>query len=152
FRSPVGEVNVVEEMEERGSMIGGEGNGGVIYRPFHAGRDSGVAMAFAVSYLRSNPDSTLGSWADGYSSYIMMKRKLPLNGDFDVVKRRLKDIFDEPDDCRDGLWYERDGGWMHIRPSGTEPVVRYIAENSRRDYIEKDYGIFQEVMENVCVE
>ena len=152
YRSPVGEVNVVEEMEARGAMTGGEGNGGVIYRPFHAGRDSGVAMAFAVSYLRSNPDSTLGAWADGYPSYIMMKRKMPLKRDFHEAGNRLIDVFGEPDDCRDGLWYSREGGWMHIRPSGTEPVVRYIAENSRRDYIEKDYGIFQKVMESLCVE
>ncbi|MCK4806681.1 MAG: phosphoglucosamine mutase [Candidatus Aegiribacteria sp.] len=152
YRSPVGEVNVVEEMEKRGSITGGEGNGGVIDREFHAGRDSGVAMACAVSFLRNNPGSTIGSWADSYPSYIMFKKKLPLRTGFDPVRSRLLEEYGPADDTRDGLWYYRDGGWMHIRPSGTEPVVRFIAENRDNSYIEEDFVIFREAMESVCVE
>ena len=151
-RSPVGEVNVVEEMERRGSTIGGEGNGGVIDGTFHAGRDSGVAMAYAVSFLRTREDETLGSWADGFPEYAMIKRKFPLESGFDTLRTALEGVFGEPEDTRDGLWYSRNGGWMHIRPSGTEPVVRFIAENSNKDYIESDLMVFNETMENLCVE
>ena len=152
YRSPVGEVNVVEEMEKRGAITGGEGNGGVIDRAFHAGRDSGVAMACAISLLRQNPDSSIGRWADSYPSYTMFKKKLPLSTGFDSLRARLLAQYGPADDTRDGLWYGRDGGWMHIRPSGTEPVVRFIAENRDISYIKKDFLIFREAMENVCVE
>ncbi len=152
YRSPVGEVNVVEEMEKVGAFTGGEGNGGVIDRDFHAGRDSGVAMACAISLLRENPDSSIGEWADSYPSYTMFKRKFPLDIGFDALRTELVAQYGPADDTRDGLWYRREGGWMHIRPSGTEPVVRFIAENRDNSYIEKDFNIFREAMESICVE
>ncbi len=152
YRSPVGEVNVVEEMEKVGAFTGGEGNGGVIDRDFHAGRDSGVAMACAISLLRENPDSSIGEWADSYPSYTMFKKKLPLDTGFDALRAELLAQYGPADDTRDGLWYRREGGWMHIRPSGTEPVVRFIAENRDNSYIEKDFNIFREAMESICVE
>ena len=134
-------------MEKRGAIIGGEGNGGVIDRAFHAGRDSGVAMACAISFLRSNPDSTIGTWADSYPSYRMFKKKLPFKGEFEVLKSQLLKEYGPADDTRDGIWYSRDNGWMHIRPSGTEPVIRFIAENMDDNYINKDFLIFREAME-----
>jgi phosphomannomutase len=152
YRSPVGEVNVVEEMEKRGSITGGEGNGGVIDRAFHSGRDSGVAIACAVSFLRDNPDSRISDWADSYTSYTMFKRKVPVSICFDSISCELLKRYGPPDDSRDGLWYQREVGWMHIRPSGTEPVVRFIAENRDISYIEKDFRTFREVLESVCVE
>ncbi len=152
YRSPVGEVNVVEEMEKYGAITGGEGNGGVIDRAFHAGRDSGVAMACVISFLRENPDSSIGRWADSYPSYTMFKKKLPLGTGFDSLRAELLVLYGPADDTRDGLWYGRDGGWMHIRPSGTEPVVRFIAENRDNSYIEEDFRIFREAMESLCVE
>ncbi len=152
YRSPVGEVNVVEEMEKVGAFTGGEGNGGVIDRDFHAGRDSGVAMACAISLLRENPDSSIGEWADSYPSYTMFKKKFPLDTGFDALRSELVAQYGQADDTRDGLWYRREGGWMHIRPSGTEPVVRFIAENRDNSYIEKDFYIFREAMESICVE
>ncbi len=152
YRSPVGEVNVVEEMETREATIGGEGNGGVIDRTFHPGRDSGVAMAYAVSMLRAKTGLSLGEWADGFRTYTMLKTKVPMKGEFLDLRKLLVDAFGTPDDTRDGLWYRRPGGWMHIRPSGTEPVVRFIAENTGADYIENDLRIFKEAMEKLCVE
>ncbi len=152
YRSPVGEVNVVEEMEKYGALTGGEGNGGVIDRAFHAGRDSGVAMACAVSFLRENPDSSIGEWADSFPSYTMFKKKLPLGTGFDSLRAELLALYGPADETRDGLWYDREGGWMHIRPSGTEPVIRFIAENRDKSYIEQDYLIFREAMESLCVE
>lgn len=152
FRSPVGEVNVVEEMEHRNATIGGEGNGGVIDREFHAGRDSGVAMAYTISMLREREGLTLGEWADGFGKYTMYKTKVPMSGDFGRLRQALLDSMGEPDDVRDGLWYRRGRGWMHVRPSGTEPVVRFIAENADRSYIDNDLRVFKEAMENLCVE
>lgn len=152
FRSPVGEVNVVEEMEFRDALIGGEGNGGVIDRICHAGRDSGVAMSCAISFLRSNPGATIGYWVDSFPSYTMFKYKTPLTGKFDRVIEDFNREYGQADDIRDGLWYIREKGWMHIRPSGTEPVVRFIAENANRESIEKDFRSFRKVMEKLCVE
>jgi len=151
YRSPVGEVNVVEEMERRDSITGGEGNGGVIDRIFHSGRDSGVAIACAVSFLRDNPDSGIADWADSYPSYTMLKRKVPVSSGFDAISTGLIERFGPADDTRDGLWYVREAGWMHIRPSGTEPVVRFIAENRDISYIERDFRTFRDVLERVCV-
>ena len=152
YRSPVGEVNVVEEMERRQATIGGEGNGGVIDRTFHAGRDSGVAMAYTLSMLRKRSGLTLGEWADGFPSYTMFKEKLPLDADFHLLEDRLLASWGEPADTRDGLWYSRPGGWLHVRPSGTEPVVRFIAENQDTDYIEEDFRTFKNAMESICAE
>lgn len=146
YRCPVGEVNVVEEMELRGSKIGGEGNGGVIYPRCHHGRDSGVAMALVVSFLRDNPETTLSRWAEGFPGYGMMKRKTPFSGDPLRVFQRLEHELGPPDDQRDGLWYRTGWGWFHIRPSGTEPVVRFIGESSDPGPLEKSYGIFRKVL------
>ncbi len=150
YRSPVGEVNVIEEMEKRGAAIGGEGNGGVIHEECHLGRDSAVAMAYAVSYLRDNPETTLADWADSYPSYINMKKKVDFNGSFECLSALLTDSMGKPHDTRDGLWWKREGGWLHIRPSGTEPVVRFIAENTSRIILEGDYEVFRKVL--TCVE
>jgi len=152
YRSPVGEVNVVEEMERRECTAGGEGNGGVIDAHCHSGRDSGVAMACVVSMLRRDGDMTLGDWADGYPDYVMEKHKIPFTADFTLAEEALVDEFGDPADRRDGLWFSSGGGWMHIRPSGTEPVVRFIAENESGDVIRRDFGKFEEVMGRLCVE
>jgi len=152
WRSPVGEVNVVEEMEKRSATIGGEGNGGVIDSECHMGRDSGVAMAIAISFLRSRSDLTISGWAAGYPSYIMFKQKEMLNGPFEQYRGLLEIELGKPDDTRDGLWFERPGGWTHIRPSGTEPVVRFISENEDESQIHRDFEIFRKVVSEQCAE
>ncbi len=150
FRSPVGEVNVIEEMERKGADIGGEGNGGVIHRDCHLGRDSAVAMAYVVSYLREHPDMTVSDWADSFPVYINVKKKVNFTGDFGVFAEELEKQLGTPDDTCDGLWWRRNGGWVHIRPSGTEPVVRFIAENSETEILDNDYALFRKAL--ICVE
>ncbi|MCK5787088.1 MAG: phosphoglucosamine mutase [Candidatus Sabulitectum sp.] len=152
YRSPVGEVNVIEEMEIRGADIGGEGNGGVIHRDCHLGRDSAVGMAYTISYLREHPELSLSDWADSFPAYINMKKKVEFTGDFKEIAIFLRDSMGEPDDTSDGLWWNRGEGWVHIRPSGTEPVVRFIAENrgENRDILESDYALFRKAL--ACVE
>lgn len=152
FRSPVGEVNVVEEMEARGALTGGEGNGGVIDRVCHPGRDSGVAMACAVSLLRSRGGITLSRWADSYPRYTMLKTKVPFSGSLEMLLAGLESVWGPPDDHRDGLWYRRTDGWTHVRPSGTEPVIRFIAESTGRSGIDRDLAVFNETVETICVE
>ncbi len=152
YRSPVGEVNVVEEMERCGSDIGGEGNGGVIDFKCHAGRDSGVGMACVISLLRDEPELTLGDWADSYPDYVMFKHKEALPVGFETIRDEFLASYGSPDDERDGLWYKRENGWTHIRPSGTEPVIRFISENTENVIIERDFRIFRKIMEKICVE
>ncbi len=150
YRSPVGEVNVIEEMEKRGADIGGEGNGGVIHRDCHLGRDSAVGMAYVVSYLREHREMTISDWADSFPAYINMKKKVDFTGDFAKMALLLKEQLGQPDDITDGLWWRRNGGWVHIRPSGTEPVVRFIAENTAQEILDSDYALFRKVL--TCVE
>ncbi|OPX31628.1 MAG: hypothetical protein B1H09_02520 [Gemmatimonadaceae bacterium 4484_173] len=150
FRSPVGEVNVVEEMDRRGADIGGEGNGGVIHRDCHLGRDSAVAMTYVISYLREHPETTVSQWADSFPEYINIKRKVEYTGDFSRMAVLLEQYLGQPDDTSDGLWWRREGGWVHIRPSGTEPVVRFIAENTAQEILDDDYALFRKVLK--CVE
>jgi len=151
FRSPVGEVNVVEEMEARGSDAGGEGNGGAIDRPFHPGRDSAVAMACVVTLMRRSGCS-LRELADSFPHYSMMKRRVQPTLPFGELAQALEAVFGKPDDLRDGLWFAREGGWMHIRPSGTEPVVRFIAENRDPEAVRSQFERFERIVSGRCAE
>jgi phosphomannomutase len=145
-RSPVGEVNVIEEMEARGSLTGGEGNGGVIDFMCHPGRDSGVAAAYAVSLLRSSPGMTVSGWVATLPRYHRIKTKVPLGASFDECTPRLVASMGKPDDTRDGLWFSREGGWTHVRASGTEPVVRFISENLSPARLEEDLDAFRKAV------
>ena len=145
FRSPVGEVNVVEEMERRDAVIGGEGNGGVIDPAFHLGRDSGVAMAYTLSLMDAR-ETSLSEWAGSFPRYSMVKDKVPFDGDFSDIRPDLIEALGEPDDARDGLWYRRASGWTHVRPSGTEPVIRVICEDASAEVVRAELQRFRKVV------
>jgi phosphomannomutase len=151
YRSPVGEVNVVEEMERRGARIGGEGNGGVIECECHPGRDAGVALAYVVSLLREN-GSGLRELVDSFPRLHMMKYKEAIEVSFEDLAPALVREFGEPDDVRDGLWFRRETGFTHIRPSGTEPVVRLITEDADETVPGRQLELFRKVVERICVE
>ena len=130
YSSAVGEVNVVEEMKKRDAVIGGEGNGGVIYPELHYGRDALVGIALFLSYLAKS-NMKCSSLRELYPEYVIAKKKLTLSRetDFnqivDAAKNHFKGhIFDE----RDGLWIEHQHGWVQIRKSNTEPIMRIYAE------------------------
>jgi phosphomannomutase len=130
YSSAVGEVNVVEEMKKRGAVIGGEGNGGVIYPELHYGRDALVGIALFLSHL-AKTRLKCSSLRRHYPQYVIAKKKLTLSPSTefshiaDAVKRHFPDhSFDE----RDGLWFEHQGGWVQIRKSNTEPIMRIYAE------------------------
>jgi phosphomannomutase len=129
YRAPVGEANVVALMRQVGAIVGGEGNGGVIDPRVGWVRDPFIGMAHILRLMRETgkPLSRLAAELPGYA---IVKDKLALD------RGRLPDFYRLLEaqwagatvDRRDGLWLARDEGWLHARPSNTEPIVRLIAE------------------------
>lgn len=130
FRSPVGEANVVTEMKARGAVAGGEGNGGMILPAAHYGRDGLVAVALLAHALAAS-GRTLRALADEWPRYSMIKAKEPRADEpWEASSARLKARFPGHEvNTADGLRFSRDEEWLHVRASGTEPVVRMIAES-----------------------
>jgi phosphomannomutase len=129
IRAPVGEVNVATRMRAENAPIGGEGNGGVILPELHLGRDAPVGAALMLQLLLEE-GKPLSKIIASYPRYVIVKDKLERpNAPLDTVYEALKRVFpDAAADTQDGLrltWPDR---WVHIRPSGTEPIVRVIAE------------------------
>ncbi|HJQ20389.1 MAG TPA: phosphoglucosamine mutase [Gemmatimonadaceae bacterium] len=128
-RAPVGEVNVAVRMRELGAVIGGEGNGGVILPDMHLGRDAPVGIALVLQLL-TEEQRPLSVIAGELPRYSIVKDKLSRpKASLDTVYATLRETFtDAAADTQDGLrlaWKDR---WLHVRPSGTEPIVRVIAE------------------------
>ncbi|MDD5449436.1 MAG: phosphoglucosamine mutase [Candidatus Omnitrophica bacterium] len=133
IRTKVGESNVVYEMKKKGALIGGEGNGGVIYPHINYGRDSLVGMGLILEYLAKSGKKVSGL-VDELPRYEMIKGKYkcPFSKTSDVVEA-IKSIYKkEKIDSLDGvkvIWQDK---WIHIRPSNTEPIVRIITEARTR--------------------
>jgi phosphomannomutase len=127
-RAPVGEANVARSIRDEAAVIGGEGNGGVILPSLHIGRDAPVGVALILHLLAVSGHS-LSSLVAGQPRYRIVKAKAQRGKELEPVYERLKARFPEAvPDTRDGLrlaWSDR---WVHVRPSGTEPIVRFIAE------------------------
>ncbi len=127
-RSPVGEAHVARTIREEGALIGGEGNGGVILPALHIGRDAPLGVALVLQYLATH-EGPLSALVAGAPAYRIVKAKVARQEDLEGAYARLAGLFPEAEaDRRDGLrlaWPDR---WVHLRPSGTEPVVRLIAE------------------------
>src|SRR5690348_6666892 len=128
-RAPVGEVNVAVRMREVGAAVGGEGNGGVILPELHLGRDAPVGAALLLQLLLEE-QRPLSEIVAAAPKYVIVKDKLPRpDASLDKVYGALESAFgDATADRQDGLrlsWKDR---WVHVRPSGTEPIVRVIAE------------------------
>ncbi len=129
FRTPVGEAHVVEAMHAHHAAAGGEGNGGMILPAAHHGRDALVAMALVAHAMRDG--AGLRELADTLPRYVMIKDKLARPEEpWEQAAERLKQAFDGWQlDAADGLRFARGETWVHVRASGTEPVVRVIAES-----------------------
>lgn len=138
-RAPVGEINVARRMQAEGAVIGGEGNGGVILPELHLTRDAAVAAALVLQLLLETGEP-LSDLADGLGPYHIVKAKLDRpRGPLDEVYGRLAAELDGPvEDRQDGLWlgWPEERRWVHVRPSGTEPIVRIIAEAPGADEAE----------------
>jgi phosphomannomutase len=128
-RAPVGEVNVAVRMRELGAPIGGEGNGGVILPEVHLGRDAPIGAALLLQLLVEEQRS-LSALVASLPRYVIVKDKLDRpNAPLDAVYGALRAAFaDAAADTQDGLRLSWPDRWVHVRPSGTEPIVRVIAE------------------------
>lgn len=128
--SAVGEVNVVEKMKETNAIIGGEGNGGVIYPTLHYGRDALVGIALFLSYMAESGKDSL-QLRRQYTSYCISKNKIELREGMNV-KEIMTYIAKKYDNYEvntiDGVKIDFEKGWVHLRPSNTEPIIRIYAE------------------------
>jgi phosphomannomutase len=131
FASAVGEVNVVETMKANNAVIGGEGNGGIILPELHYGRDALVGIALFLTHLAKS-GKRMSVLRGTYPHYEMVKDKLPLNEDTDVdgVLLKLEKKYSNFEiNTVDGLKITMPEGWVMIRKSNTEPIVRIYAES-----------------------
>ncbi len=128
-RSAVGEINVVDRMKDVDAVLGGEGNGGVIVPELHYGRDALVGAAMLLQHL-TNENITLADWHAGMPAYFMSKGKIPLgNLDADAVLDAMKEKYkNERMSTVDGLKIDFEEGWVHLRKSNTEPILRIYTE------------------------
>ena len=130
YSSAVGEVNVVNKMKEVGAVIGGEGNGGIIYPPLHYGRDALVGIALFLSFLAQR-DCSMTELKNSYPQTFLVKDKTPLQEHLNLpeIYSRIEGNFH---DCKfnliDGLKVEWPDAWVQIRASNTEPILRIYAE------------------------
>lgn len=133
-RSAVGEINVVKKMQETNSVIGGEGSGGVILPYCHYGRDSLVGILLVLALI-SRKNITLSELIDTYPVYQMIKKKHPLNKDFNDIRQYLLKYYEgENISLIDGIKINfKDNSWVHIRSSNTEPIIRVIAEAKQNE-------------------
>jgi phosphomannomutase len=130
----VGEVNVVRLMKETGAVIGGEGNGGVIYPELHYGRDALVGVAIALSRL-AETGIPLSKLKKGYPIYEMSKDKVQLKEgmDVDAILEKVANSYSGANiDRTDGVKIDLPESWIHLRKSNTEPIIRIYTEAGTR--------------------
>ena len=133
--SAVGEVNVVEKMKATNAIIGGEGNGGVIYPEMHYGRDSLIGIALFLTQLAERKISAR-TLRDSYPNYFISKNKMQLTSELDLnfIFMALKEKFKhEKITIIDGLKIDFKEGWVHLRKSNTEPIIRIYSESKGED-------------------
>jgi phosphomannomutase len=130
--SAVGEVNVVQLMKDTKAIIGGEGNGGIIYPESHYGRDSLVGVALFLSHLATQ-DMTCKELRMSYPSYFMSKNKIQLTPQIDVDKilEVMAEKYKNEDVLTiDGVKVNFESEWVHLRKSNTEPIIRIYTEST----------------------
>lgn len=128
----VGEVNVVAKMKEIGAVIGGEGNGGIIYPELHYGRDSLVGIALFLSHL-AHKRMSMTALRASYPNYVISKNKIDLSAgtDVDAILASIAKLYAKHEvDTTDGVKIYIDKEWVHLRKSNTEPIIRIYAEAS----------------------
>lgn len=131
FASAVGEVNVVTKMKAENAVIGGEGNGGVIYPELHYGRDSLVGIALFLSHL-AEKKMTVSQLRDSYPKYTISKNKIQLTPEIDVdnvLVQMANKYANEEVDTTDGVKIYIEKEWVHLRKSNTEPIIRIYSES-----------------------
>ncbi|MEP1490187.1 MAG: phosphoglucosamine mutase [Algibacter sp.] len=132
--SAVGEVNVVELMKSTNAVIGGEGNGGIIYPESHYGRDSLVGVALFLSHL-ANVKMSCKELRESYTNYFSSKNKIQLTPQIDVDKileTMANNYKHEEVNAIDGVKIDFENGWVHMRKSNTEPIIRIYTEGKSK--------------------
>lgn len=148
----VGEVNVVTKMKETGAVIGGEGNGGVIYPEAHYGRDALVGVALFLT-LMAKSGKKVTELKAGYPAYAIAKNKIQLTPDIDVdaileaMKERYKS---EKITDIDGVKIDFPQSWVHLRKSNTEPIIRIYAEAHTMEEAEALANDIKGVIASIC--
>ena len=146
--SAVGEVNVVEKMKEINAIIGGEGNGGVIYPELHYGRDALVGIALFLSHLAQSKMS-ISRLRSMYPNYIISKNKIELTPDINVdeILIRIADKYKSENILTiDGVKINFDDSWVHLRKSNTEPIIRIYSE---ADSFSKANSLAQKIISDI---
>jgi len=132
--SAVGEVNVVAEMKRTNAVFGGEGNGGVIFPELHYGRDSLVGIALFLTHLAKS-GKTCSQLRATYPNYFISKNKIQLTPETNVdavlanVKSELEKLAGVQVSTIDGVKADFAEGWVHLRKSNTEPIIRIYSES-----------------------
>ncbi len=139
FASAVGEVNVVNLMKEKNAVIGGEGNGGIIYPDLHYGRDSLVGAALFLTHL-AKENKTVSELRAGYPEYFMGKKKIELTPEInvdDILAKMEKEYQNEEVSTVDGVKIDFEKNWVHLRKSNTEPIIRIYTEAHSQEEADK---------------
>jgi len=132
LRSSVGEINVVEKMKKENSVLGGEGNGGIILKESHLGRDALVGAGIILSLL-SKESCTINKIFESFPQFYIEKSSIPLKNQKENIMEKIKKIFLAKDiDETDGLKIIWENEWLHIRKSNTEPILRIISESKSK--------------------
>ncbi|MCQ2279189.1 MAG: phosphoglucosamine mutase [Bacteroidales bacterium] len=132
----VGEVNVVEKMKATQAIIGGEGNGGVIYPELHYGRDALVGIALFLSFM-AKTGMKCSEIRAKYPQYTISKNKIELKPSMnvpDILKKMAAKYAGEEVNTIDGVKIDFEEGWVHLRPSNTEPIIRIYAEGKNEEF------------------
>jgi len=150
--SAVGEVNVTTKMKEVGAVIGGEGNGGVIYPASHYGRDALVGIALFLSHL-AHEGKKVSELRATYPAYFMAKNRVDLTPDTDVdaILAKVKEIYknEEINDI-DGVKIDFPDKWVHLRKSNTEPIIRVYSEAATPEAAEEIGRQIMKVIEDLA--
>ena len=137
--SAVGEVNVVEQMKAVKAVIGGEGNGGIIVPDLHYGRDALAGIALFLSHL-AETGLSMSALRASYPNYFMVKDKIALTKEVDLpgILEKIHDKY-KTEECNtiDGLKIDFEQGWVHLRKSNTEPIIRIYSESVSEAAAEK---------------
>ena len=150
--SAVGEVNVTTEMKATGAVIGGEGNGGVIYPASHYGRDALVGIALFLSHL-AHKGCTVSELRATYPNYCISKNRIDLTPEIDVdaILAKVKEVYkDERVNDKDGVKIDFADGWVHLRKSNTEPIIRVYSEAATMQEADALAGKVIEIVHALC--
>lgn len=148
FPSAVGEVNVVNKMKEVNAVIGGEGNGGIIVPDLHYGRDALIGIALFLTYL-AQKNITVSELRKTYPEYFMSKNKIDLKEGIQIenIFKSIQEKYKmEQMNTEDGLKIDFANGWVHLRTSNTEPIIRVYSESKTE---EMAHNLAQQIMKDI---